>query len=331
VLLGDSNFNKVLTAVTLKSMGFAAVAERLGHPVVNFFEHGWRPVSHASFLANPITSIPEPVVTADIVINLPRMKTHAGLVFTGAIKNFFGLNANKNRMHLLHKNKVDFQHLLGDIHHAVLVSAPGSGIKPVLHVMDGIVGMDGKGPAGGKERAFKVLIGSFSPVAVDTVAFTLMGGNPGDLEAIQSLGKRNGWPAAVDQLRIVGDDWKPLVQKSSLPPLSVLRSGAQGEANASSFMMWATQVVIRVNQRKCKKCLTCVRHCPVQALSKQGDKIVLDEAKCISCFCCGECCPNDALAPCVRLREAMEKVFYVSLVVVIVVIVWVVLSTFSYT
>ncbi len=332
VLLGDSNFNKVLTALTLKTVGLAAVAERLGNPVVNFFEHGWTPVSHVSFLADPIVSIPEPVAKADIVINLPRMKTHAGFVFTGAIKNFFGLNAHKNRTHLTHKNKVDFQHMLGDMHQAVLVSAPGAVTKPVLHVMDGIVGMDGKGPAGGKERAFKVLIGSFSPVAVDTVAFTLMGGDPAELEAIQSLGKRNDWPAAIDKLHVVGDDWKPLVQKASLPPLSVLRSGAQGEANAGSFMMWATKVVIRVNQRRCKRCMTCVKQCPVQALSKQGDKIVLNQARCISCFCCGECCPNDALVPRIRLTELLlEKVLPVSLIVAAVVIIWVLIATFPYT
>jgi uncharacterized protein (DUF362 family)/ferredoxin len=333
VLLGDSNFNKVLTAVTLKGVGLAAVAERLGNPVVNFFEHGWTPVSHSSFLAGPIVSIPEPVAKADIVINLPRMKTHAGFVFTGAIKNFFGLNPHKNRTHMIHKNKVDFQHMLGDIHQAVLVSAPGSETKPVLHVMDGIVAMEGKnGPAGGKARAFKALIGSFSPVAVDTVAYTLMGGDPADLESIQSLGKRNGWPAAIDQLRVVGDDWKPLVQKASLPPLSALRSGTQGEANAGGFMMWATKVVIKVNQRKCKRCLTCVKQCPVQALSKQGNRIVLDEAKCISCFCCGECCPNDALVPRIRLTEILKNwVLPVAMVVAVVVIILVLLYYLQFT
>ncbi len=331
VLLGDSNFNKVVTSVTLKTVGFNAVAERLGNPAINFFEHGWTPVSHESFLTDTITSLPEPVVKADIVINLPRMKTHTGFVFTGAIKNLFGLHAHKNRMHVIHKDKVDFQHLLGDLNQAVLASAPGTETKPVLHVMDGIVGMDGKGPAGGKARAFKVLIGSFSPVAVDTLAYTLMGGNPTDLEAIQSLGKRNGWPAMMDQLRVVGDDWKPLVQKASLPPISALRSGAQGEANAGGIMMWATKVVIRVDHRKCKRCMTCVKHCPTQALSKQGDKIVLDDAKCISCFCCGECCPNDALVPRIRFTEVLEKVLIVSLIVAVIVIVWVILATFPYT
>nr|MDO8088007.1 DUF362 domain-containing protein [Candidatus Sigynarchaeum springense] len=331
VLLGDSNFNKVVTSVTLRTVGFNAVAERLGNPAMNFFEHGWVPVSHVSFLVDKITSIPEPVAKADIVINLPRMKTHAGFVFTGAIKNLFGLNAHKNRMHVIHKNKIEFQQLLGDINQALLVSAPGTETKPVLHVMDGIVGMDGKGPAGGSARAFKVLIGSFSPVAVDTLAYTLMGGDPADLEAIQSLGKRNGWPATIDQLRVVGDDWKTLVQKASLPPLSVFRSGAQGEASAGGFMMWATQVVIRVNQRKCKKCLTCVRHCPVQALAKQGNKIVLDDAKCISCFCCGECCPNDALVSRIRISEVLEKVLLVALIVAVVVIVLVLLATLPNT
>jgi len=252
-------------------------------------------------------------------------------VFTGAIKNLFGLNAHKNRMHVIHKDKIEFQQFLGDINQALLVSAPGTETKPVLHVMDGIVGMDGKGPAGGSARAFKVLIGSFSPVAVDTLAYTLMGGDPADLEAIQSLGKRNGWPATIDQLRVVGDDWKTLVQKASLPPLSVFRSGAQGEASAGGFMMWATQVVIRVNQRKCKKCLTCVRHCPVQALAKQGNKIVLDDAKCISCFCCGECCPNDALVSRIRISEVLEKVLLVALIVAVVVIVLVLLATLPNT
>nr|MDO8108949.1 DUF362 domain-containing protein [Candidatus Sigynarchaeota archaeon] len=320
VLVGDSTFNKIFTAVTLKKVGLAAVAERLGNPVVNFFEQGWKPVSHASFKTEAIVSVPEAIAAADIVINQPRMKTHAGCVFTGAIKNFYGLEVNKNRMHAIHQSKDDFQRLLGDIHQAVLATGPGKTTKPVLHLLDGIVGMEGKkGPSAGKPRAFKVLIGSFSPAALDTVAFTLMGGDPTALETIHSLATRNNWPASIDALRIVGDDWRSLVQKAELPPIGVLK--ARRELKKNRLLLWATKVVIRVNHRRCKKCLTCVKQCPVGALSKQGDKIVLDETKCINCFCCGECCPNDALAPTTKLHETLTKVLVLAAIAAAVVIV----------
>jgi Fe-S-cluster-containing hydrogenase component 2 len=59
----------------------------------------------------------------------------------------------------------------------------------------------------------------------------------------------------------------------------------------------------------------------MQALSKQGDKIVLDQTKCISCFCCSECCPNEALVPRIHLRSVRDKYFLVSLVVTIILII----------
>lgn len=317
ILVGDSNFTKAITNVTLKSVGISTVAERLGNPIVNFFEHGWIPIAHDSFQAEKVITIPESIAKADIIINMPRLKTHSGVVFTGAIKNFYGLQSNKMRMHAMHKDKVSFQRLLGDMHQAVLASASGEETKKVLHIMDGIIGMDGKGPSAGNPVPFKVLIGSFSPVALDVVAYSLMGGNPADLEAIQSLGTRNGWPVSIDNLRIVGDDWKPLVQNAKLPSLNILKGGQQGEKGTSGFTLWATRVSIHLNQKKCKKCLTCVNLCPVGALSKQGDKIAVDTSKCINCFCCGECCPNDALVTRSNYRVLFNSVVIVAVVAAI--------------
>ena len=45
---------------------------------------------------------------------------------------------------------------------------------------------------------------------------------------------------------------------------------------------------------KCIKCGACVSACPVEAISFQGSKVVIDPEKCISCGTCAAVCPVGA-------------------------------------
>ncbi len=107
------------------------------------------------------------VTEADAIISLCKMKTHALERITGAVKNVYGLicGYRKAAGHVKYPNASVFARMLADIHRCV---------KPRLHIMDGIVAMEGNGPGSGDPVSMKVLLFSEDPVALDTVFCTLV-------------------------------------------------------------------------------------------------------------------------------------------------------------
>jgi uncharacterized protein (DUF362 family) len=102
---------------------------------------------------------------ADAFITLPVLKTHATTVFTGALKNQWGCIPRFDRI-LLHK------HL-----HELIVEV--NRLRPVtLALMDGLVGMQGRGPINGFPINLNVLLASRDPVALDATGMRLIGLEP---------------------------------------------------------------------------------------------------------------------------------------------------------
>lgn len=102
---------------------------------------------------------------ADVFVTLPVLKTHATTVFTGALKNQWGCVPRYDRI-LLHKY---LHELIGDI----------NALRPVsLALLDGLVGMQGRGPINGYPINLNVLLASRDPVALDATAMRLVGLDP---------------------------------------------------------------------------------------------------------------------------------------------------------
>jgi uncharacterized protein (DUF362 family) len=102
---------------------------------------------------------------ADAFITLPVMKTHATTVFTGSLKNQWGCIPRYDRI-LLHKY----------LHELI---ATINKMRPVtLALMDGLVGMQGRGPINGYPINLNVLLASRDPVALDATAMRLIGLDP---------------------------------------------------------------------------------------------------------------------------------------------------------
>ncbi|MFX1388654.1 MAG: DUF362 domain-containing protein [Promethearchaeota archaeon] len=321
IYIGDSTMTKSITTMAHKRSGMSEIAEKFGNPIINFFEEELISVSHSSFRADDLIRLPKAVVDADIIVNLPKMKTHNGYIFTGAIKNFFGLLVDKIIKHRRFKDKIKFQQMLGDIHQAVLATGKEGKSKIVLHIMDGIVGMEGKGPRSGKLRSFNCLIGSFSPVAVDTLAYTLMGGNPMHLETIRSLAERNSWPGSMKDLNIIGDDWQNFKQKVKLPSLKNLqnkRTTGSFVERIATYFIDRFHPIIKIDKKKCILCMACAKHCPVQAISKnqKKNKMILDQKICISCFCCGESCENDAIKSQIPIKKSVIYLVFILILII---------------
>ena len=143
-----------------RNTGIYDVANRLGIAVVNLSNGPCRDVGE------PILGpLPKIILDADVFITMPVIKTHALTYFTGSIKNQWGCIPRYDRIAL---------HYCLD---RLLVSLNAI-LKPGLCVMDGIIGVEGRGPTNGKPRRLDLVLGSQDPVALDSTAMRLVGLDP---------------------------------------------------------------------------------------------------------------------------------------------------------
>ncbi len=118
------------------------------------------------------------IVDADIVISLPKFKTHGLTVVTGAIKNSYGIlpGAQKARLHRLAGNPSRFHDLVVEVFRLRI---------PDLFIVDAVVGMEGNGPASPELREIGLILAGDNAVAVDAVMAAMMGLDPGRLRFLR--------------------------------------------------------------------------------------------------------------------------------------------------
>jgi uncharacterized protein (DUF362 family) len=121
----------------------------------------------------------------DLTINLPKLKTHRLMRYTGAIKNLFGLlpGLAKSGMHLRFPDVGAFGRMLVD-----LAGAAG----PCFTFMDGIVAMEGEGPGSGSPRNLGFVLASGDMAALDWVAAGLIGYAPEEIPYLVDALERGG-------------------------------------------------------------------------------------------------------------------------------------------
>ncbi len=155
---------------------------------------------------------------ADVIINIPKLKSHQQLAVTFAIKNMFGCVTGKEKAiwHFFKGNNADdFCQLLIDIY---------KHLNPSLTIIDAIMAMDGHGPINGRARPLGWLIGGTEPIACETICASLIGVNPEDIPILRTA-KRIGFGCSnLVQIETVGDDCsKPVCTDFKLPDLVPIR------------------------------------------------------------------------------------------------------------
>jgi uncharacterized protein (DUF362 family) len=173
---------------------------------------------HSSFTDLKELWLPQPIVDADIVVSMPKMKTHHWAGVTLSLKNCFG--CVPGRVYGWPKNVL---HWAGLTEAIVDVSAA---VRPHLQIVDGIVGMQGNGPIQGMPMQAGMLVFGADPVATDVTAARLMGFDPARVpsiaEAARFLGQ--GDPEGIDQ---VGEDVeRSAVDFATLPQFEGMKVGA---------------------------------------------------------------------------------------------------------
>ncbi|MDA8086151.1 MAG: DUF362 domain-containing protein [Nitrospiraceae bacterium] len=238
----------------------------------------------AEFL--PSVSVSRAVMEADVIISLPKFKTHGLTVMTGAIKNSYGIlpGAQKAMLHKAAGSPGRFHEVVVEVFRLRV---------PDLFIVDAVVGMEGNGPASPDLRDIGLILASDNAVAMDSVIATMMGLEPGRLRFLQKAKEAGLGDYDLDTIEVIGELKR--LPDFKLPPLG----GEVLLQNEAIQQMIHSRTVLRpkADPDQCTGCGTCVDHCPVSALSI-GDKSIpqVDDGVCIACFCCQEMCPEKAIA-----------------------------------
>lgn len=262
--------------------GMQAVSERTGAPLVNFEAGGSRRFS----LNGGVYYIARPALGADVIINLPKLKTHSLTLFTGAVKNMFGVvpGFRKREMHLEHPRAEPFCRALVDIFSLAV---------PRVTLMDAVEGMDGDGPAAGRKREVGLLLAGLDAVAVDAVAGRIAGLEPDQIHTCRLAAERGLGTVDPADIELAGDDFRAMdIEPFQKPRSDMTRLVPTPLVHLLRRFIYTRP---RIIAERCTNCNTCVRHCPTGALVADRPTPRFVPRKCISCLCCHELCPESAI------------------------------------
>lgn len=214
------------------------------------------------------------VLNADKVVNIAKLKTHSQMILTLGIKNTFGCvpGIEKSKWHIRCGTNENFAALLVDVHLLV---------NPVLTVLDGVVGMEGNGPANGKLKDFGVIAVSESAFALDHAICERLSVDPQMIYVLKEAQKRHLIPSYE-----IDGDWSSKIElpvtAQALPVPDFLKRFIRSIVRAP-----------KISKRRCIQCRICEERCPAQAV--QVSKYFIDYNKCIRCYVCHEVCPKNAI------------------------------------
>lgn len=224
----------------------------------------------------------------DKVISLAKMKTHSLMGITGGIKNLFGfvVGPYKAQFHLRLQKQRDFAAMLVDLNRAV---------KPILYIIDGIIGMEGNGPRNGTPIQTGAILAGTNGFAVDMVMTKIMGMNPEKLP-VAAWALSQNFVSKLVEIEIVGSAKDRVVPYTEPKNLVALESAIPSWlANFGQNQLTGRPVI----NDKCVGCGRCAEHCPPKTISIVNYRAQIEPKKCIRCYCCQELCPHNA----VELKE----------------------------
>jgi len=294
ITIGESSafYQKGLTELAFDTSRMSHISRKYGIKLLPFEKSKLVKITDNIESRIPLY-LPEEILNADMVLGLPKLKTHSGLRMSGAVKNMYGClpGGYKQLGHIRTENDLELSDIFIDICETV---------KPSLFIMDAIMGLDGGPSSAGKARFTGRVITSSNAHALDAVAAKILGYNPMEIPTLIRAHERG-----------LIDDFRSIEIKGTLPDVKfkkLIRGPVELKKEKDSIFITDTFVTPFISKKKCNLCMECIDFCPAKAIihdSEIGGFPLIDYSKCIHCYHCLYACPAQAF----RTRSTLKNRF----------------------
>ncbi len=239
----------------------------------------------------------------DAIINVSKLKTHAMMGMSCAVKNMFGTipGATKPEYHMRFPDEMAFANVMVDLNEF---------FKPALYVVDAIDGMEGNGPTAGEKRHIGAILSSKRPYALDMVSAKVIGMSLNDVPTLKAAYERGLGPKDISEVAVCSSG---ALEEVCVPNFKRATSHQSITFESDDFISKMESAALKyifnsrpnVKKSECIGCKKCYETCPAKAITmvpQSGKNISIpqiDRSKCIKCFCCQEFCPKGAM----KVRE----------------------------
>lgn len=218
---------------------------------------------------------------ADLIINLPKVKSHSLTLLTAGVKNFYGVIPGhlKTQLHKTYSQPSRF----GGLVRTVCRAMPAS-----LSIADAVLAMEGDGPSAGTPVSLGFLAASADPFALDLALCDVLHINPERVPYLKGLSHLPDYTS----LAVHGE--RPEIARFRLPRHTHALALLPGNVvRLVGKLVWFRPYF----STACVRCGKCVTACPVDAITLRPDspRPYLDRRACIGCCCCHEVCPAHAI------------------------------------
>ncbi|MFX1326398.1 MAG: DUF362 domain-containing protein, partial [Promethearchaeota archaeon] len=209
-----------------EKLGYNLLNEKYGVKAINTFEHKFEKIDlgtgfNVNFSSNALA--------ADVVIDIPVLKTHSQAVVTLGFKNLKGL------MNYASRKKFHSDDPVKDLHYNV-AQLPNK-LKKVLTIIDGIYTLE-RGPAiDGKAHRKDILVASSDILSADMVGAKLLGIEPTDVPHLVQAAKDRNRSMDLSDVEIIGEklenlashhEWDFIYNEAGDLPLPLVKIGVEG-------------------------------------------------------------------------------------------------------
>jgi len=314
VVVAEGAMTGYINIDVFKYLGVDKLCSKFNVPVIDINQEKGKPIR-----LTPAYTIRIPdIIFESKIINLAKLKTHVLTTVSLGIKNLLGcvIGYDKRLIHLagLDKSLVKLAKI----------------IAPTLTIIEGLIGMEGRGPVAGNPVKSEVMISAENVLAADLVASLLMGIDPIFVPHLRIAISENLGPHTLEEVEIVGCtinesvvhfavphpkllERNPIINKAKhwargLPPIRKLAYAMLSSRGTSEIFgkIGIVQEVggkisvknPQINKKLCKGCGTCIKVCPGNAIHIIDKKAVINPEKCLLCGCCIEVCQFSAISSC---------------------------------
>ncbi len=226
-------------------------------------------------------------LNADVVINLPKLKTHSQMLFTLGVKNLFGTIVAQRKAEWHYMAGVD-RDTFASLHLDIYLT-----LAPALTILDGVWGMEGHGPSNGRPRPVNLIAAAEDAVALDVSICQMLGVPLRSFPLYRVAHNRRVGETDIRQITYRGEFPQAFaIQNFQVPSLDSL-------GLLPDMFDWFTKrfLVSKPIQtgNSCIGCGKCLEICSAKAIQLDTNKVTFDYDRCIRCYCCQEICPQDSI------------------------------------